>query len=92
MLGTTLATLADLEGLGLAQTPQSFIFHILIAHSCREGGAILVSNTTRDLERIARVFSFEFVAPLPRPPSEQSSNDRCTAEELRTCITSLGFC
>lgn len=65
MLGTTLATLADQEGLVLAQTPRSFIFDILIAHSCREGGAVLVSGNTRDLERIARVFSFEFVAPFP---------------------------
>lgn len=65
MLGTTLATLVQREGLVLAQTPRSFIFDILLAHSCRESGATLVSGNTRDLERIARVFTFEFVAPYP---------------------------
>jgi predicted nucleic acid-binding protein len=66
MLGTTLATLAERDGLVLAQTRRSFIFDILIAHSCREAGATLVSANGRDLERIRRVFSFEFVAPYPR--------------------------
>ena len=40
-------------------------FDILIAHSCREAGAILVSANTRDMERIARVFAFDYVAPYP---------------------------
>lgn len=65
MLGTVLATLADRDGLVLAQTPRSFIFDILIAHSCRENGATLVSGNTRDLRRIARVFPFDFVEPYP---------------------------
>lgn len=67
-LGTTLGALADRDGLVLAQTPRSFIFDILIAHSCREAGAVLVSANTRDLERIARVFAFDFVAPYPKLP------------------------
>jgi predicted nucleic acid-binding protein len=64
-LGTTLATLGAREGLDLRQVPRSFVFDVLIAHSCREAGAVLVSRNARDLARIARVFSFEYVAPYP---------------------------
>lgn len=64
-LGTVLGTLAGRDGLVLPQTPRSFIFDVLIAHSCREAGATLVSGNTRDMERIARVFPFDFVAPYP---------------------------
>jgi predicted nucleic acid-binding protein len=65
-LGTVLGTLAERDGLVLAQTPRSFVFDILIAHSCREAGAILVSANMRDLERIARIVPFDFVAPYPK--------------------------
>ena len=64
-LGDTLATLGLRHGLVLAEVRRSFIFDILIAHSCREMGATLVTANTRDMERIARVFSFDFVAPYP---------------------------
>jgi len=64
-LGTTLATLVREDGLQLKTTPRSFIFHILIAYSCREIGAILVSANARDLARIARVFAFDYMAPYP---------------------------
>jgi predicted nucleic acid-binding protein len=66
VLGTTLATLADREGLVLGQVRRSFVFDILVAHTCREAGATLVSANTKDLERIGRVFPFDFVAPYPR--------------------------
>jgi predicted nucleic acid-binding protein len=66
ILGTILSALAEREGLVLAHTPRSFVFDILIAHSCREAGAILVSSNTRDLERIARIFPFDFVASYPK--------------------------
>jgi predicted nucleic acid-binding protein len=65
-LGTVLSGLAERDGLVLRQTPRSFVFDVLIAHSCREAGAILVSANTRDLERIGRVFPFDFVAPYPK--------------------------
>ncbi|MEO8620375.1 MAG: PIN domain-containing protein [bacterium] len=65
-LGDTLATLVEREGLVLAQVRRGFIFDILLAHSCREAGATLISANTRDLNRIARVFAFEFVAPYPK--------------------------
>ena len=64
-LGTTLATLVREEGLQLETTPRSFIFDILIAYSCREIGAVLVSANSRDLARIARVFAFDYLAPYP---------------------------
>lgn len=67
-LGDTLASLSARHGLVLADVPRSFVFDILIAHSCREAGAILVSANTRDVRRIARVFNFEFVAPYPTHP------------------------
>jgi predicted nucleic acid-binding protein len=65
-LGTTLAFLAKSDGMVLSQVRRSFLFDILIAHSCREAGAVLVSANTRDLERVAKVFTFDFVAPYPR--------------------------
>jgi predicted nucleic acid-binding protein len=64
-LGTTLATLVDDEGLVLRDVPRSFVFDILIAASCREVGAILVSRNAADLSRIARIFAFDFVQPYP---------------------------
>lgn len=64
-LGLTLATLRDEEGLELAQVRRSFAFDILLAYSCRQIGAILVTANTRDMERIRRVFTFEYVAPYP---------------------------
>ena len=64
-LGDTLATLAGDEGLDLKTVRRSFVFDILIAHSCREIGAIFVSANIRDMERIARVFAFDYVAPYP---------------------------
>jgi predicted nucleic acid-binding protein len=66
MLGTALATMASREGLVLAEVPRSFIFDILVAHSCREAGTILVTANIRDMTRIAKVFAFDFVAPFPK--------------------------
>ena len=64
-LGTTLAALVEEEGLVLREVRRSFVFDILIARSCREIGATLVSRNSADLSRIAKVFSFDFVAPYP---------------------------
>jgi predicted nucleic acid-binding protein len=67
-LGRTLAWLARNEGMVLRTTPKSFIFDILLACSCRELGATLISSNERDLQRIRRVFPFEFSAPSPNLP------------------------
>ena len=65
-LGTTLGRLVEDESLVLADVRKSFIFDVLLAWSCREIGAVLVSGNVKDLSRIARMFTFEFVAPYPR--------------------------
>jgi predicted nucleic acid-binding protein len=49
----------------LRHVRRSFVFDILIARSCRELGATLMSRNSTDLSRIAMVFSFEFVSPYP---------------------------
>jgi len=64
-LGTTLAALLEDEGLVLHDILRSFVFDILIARSCRDIGATLVSRNSADLSSIAKVFSFDFVAPYP---------------------------
>lgn len=64
-LGTTLATLVEKTGLVLWDVRRSFVFDILIARSCREIGATLVSRNSTDLERIATVFRFDHVTPYP---------------------------
>ena len=64
-LGTTLATLVEDEGLVLHDVRRSFVFDILIARSCRDIGATLVSRNGTDLSRIAKVFHFDFVPPYP---------------------------
>jgi predicted nucleic acid-binding protein len=64
-LGDTVSRLRETEGLQLPQTPKSFFFDILLAHSCREAGTILISRNTRDLRRIAGVFAFEYLEPYP---------------------------
>ena len=64
-LGTTLAEFVKEDGLVLRDVRRSFVFDILIARSCRDLGATLVSRNSADLSRIANVFSFDFVAPYP---------------------------
>jgi predicted nucleic acid-binding protein len=64
-MGTTLGTLAEREGLVLRDVSRSFVLDILIARSCRDIGATLVSRNTVDLSRIAKVFSFDFTPPYP---------------------------
>jgi predicted nucleic acid-binding protein len=63
--GRTLATLVEEEGLVLRDVRRSFVFDILIARSCRELGAILISRNATDLSRIARIFAFDFAPPYP---------------------------
>jgi predicted nucleic acid-binding protein len=64
-LGTALAALVEDEGLVLRDVRRSFVLDILIARSCRDIGATLVSRNSTDLSRIAKVFSFDFVPPYP---------------------------
>ena len=64
-LGRTLAWLVKNEGIILRMTPRSFIFDILLAYSCRELGAVLISANERDLQRIQQVFAFDSAPPYP---------------------------
>ena len=64
-VGTTLGALVEQDGLVLREVRRSFVFDILIARSCREIGATLISRNAADLSRIARVFAFDFVRPYP---------------------------
>lgn len=66
--GLALATLRDEEGLQLASVGRSSAFDILIAFSCREGGAILVTRNSGDMARLHRVFAFDYVEPYPEAP------------------------
>ena len=45
------------DGIDLRTIRRSFIFDILLAYSCRELGAVLISGNEQDLNRIRRVFS-----------------------------------
>lgn len=64
-LGRTLAILREREGLQLSQVPRSFAFDVLLAHSCRESGVVLVTGNARDMVRIRKAFAFDYVAPFP---------------------------
>ena len=64
-MGTTLAALVEEEGIVLREVRRSFVFDILIARSCRELGATLVSGIPSTSSRLAKVFPFDFVAPYP---------------------------
>jgi predicted nucleic acid-binding protein len=64
-LGLTLATLRVSEGLQLSRVKRSFALDVLLAYSCRECGAVLITRNIRDMDRIRSTFSFEFVEPYP---------------------------
>ncbi|HEY4219355.1 MAG TPA: type II toxin-antitoxin system VapC family toxin [Gemmatimonadaceae bacterium] len=44
---------------------RSFVNDVLLAMSCREAGAVLVTANERDFARIASVRRFDFVPPWP---------------------------
>lgn len=64
--GAILADLVRREGLELHRVGKAFGNDILLAVSCHEAGCVLVTDNTRDFERIARVSSFRFVEPFPK--------------------------
>jgi predicted nucleic acid-binding protein len=65
ILGRALSELAWNEGLELRRMPRGFMLDILIAHSCRENGAVLISRNARDFQRINRIFAFDWMLPFP---------------------------
>ncbi len=44
---------------------RSFVNDVVLAMSCRETGAVLVTGNARDFARIASVREFDFVQPWP---------------------------
>lgn len=64
-LGLTLARLRTAQGLELTRVRRSFAFDVLLAYSCREAGATMITRNARDMARIRRVFAFDYVAPYP---------------------------
>lgn len=63
----TLAVLANSEGLPVAQCSRAFANDVLLAASCRDVGATLVTRNAHDFERIRKVMSFRFMPPWPAP-------------------------
>lgn len=53
------------EGLEVARVSQAFANDVLLALSCRESGCILVTESDRDVSRIRRILSFEYMKPWP---------------------------
>lgn len=66
-LARTMASLHERDGLQLSQVSRAFAFDVLLAYSCKEHGVVLVTSNERDMVRIRRVFTFDFVQPYPIP-------------------------
>lgn len=64
--GEVVAILVERRRLSPGGVTCSFLNDVLLAVSCREAGAILVTTNLRDFARIATVESFRYVPPWPR--------------------------
>ena len=60
-----LAKLAALEGARVASYTRAFGHDALLAASCREAGATLITRNVRDFARLRRVMNFRFTEPWP---------------------------
>ena len=64
--GRVLAALVSKERVRLSTAPASLTNDALLAASCREAGAVLVTHNQTDFTRLARhLRGFRFVAPWP---------------------------
>lgn len=63
--GEVVAALVRPKSLRAAGVTRSFLNDVVLAMSCREAGATLVTQNLADFERIRRVAPFDFVAPWP---------------------------
>ena len=63
--GDVLAALRSADGVDLKKMRRSFAMDILLAVSCREAGVVLVTENTRDFERIHKHIRFDFIEPWP---------------------------
>lgn len=64
--GTSIAVMARKERRELRSFPKSLVNDFLLAASCRESGATLVTDNTADFKLIRRYLKHEHVAPWPR--------------------------
>ena len=65
--GDVLAEMARTEGLEVGRVSKAFANDVLLALSCRESGATLITDNGRDFARIARFVPCEFVKPWSMP-------------------------
>lgn len=63
--GEVVATLVQRRRLSPGGFSRSFLNDVLLAVSCREAGATLVTTNTADFARIRTVEPFRFMAPWP---------------------------
>jgi predicted nucleic acid-binding protein len=68
--GDLLATMAKEDGLEIPRVSKAFANDVLLALSCREAGCVLVTDNTRDFQRIRRFVQFDFTPPWPAPSFE----------------------
>ena len=65
--GVVLSALTESKKKRRSDVSRSFVNDILLALSCREAGAVLVTENVRDFALIAEIRSFDFVEPWPVP-------------------------
>lgn len=65
--GEVLAELARADGTDLRRVPKSFGNDILLALSCRETGATLITDNAEDFKRISKITRFKFITTFPGP-------------------------
>jgi len=65
--GDVVAALVQRRELSPGGFRRSFLNDVLLAVSCREAGAVLVTTNSSDFSRIRTVEPFRFVPPWPRP-------------------------
>ena len=64
--GSSIAAMARQESRELRSIPKSLVNDFLLAASCRESGATLVTDNTADFKLIRKYLRHEHVAPWPR--------------------------
>ena len=65
--GQVVAALIQRRRLSPGGFSRSFLNDVLLAVSCREAGAVLITTNTADFARIRTVERFRFVEPWPKP-------------------------
>jgi predicted nucleic acid-binding protein len=64
--GSAIATMARREGRDLRSVAKSLVNDFLLAASCRESGAILITDNTSDFKLIRKYLRHDHVSPWPK--------------------------